>query len=699
MVGAFALLVMFLGAAPAQAKLPVVGEIPVVGEVDEAILGVGEAVLNPAEVVLKGFVHLLQAIFGGVEAHLITEVIAGLLAIPNFDTGHVAGLEHTTTAIAAGMLGAVLTLSILRYYIAGLSNSGSGGFEALQGLVRVVAAVGFIVLWPGVFTECLEIPSAFNHALLGSTSVQHNVALLFDAALTIGAGAFALNIGVGLIFVILIGLISAIVFIALLWMKVLLSVMMMFLYVSMPLCIVLWPVPELSWLATSAMKALGVASIVPSVWAILFSLSAAVNADVLTLSGSHSIIDTVIIRPLAGITLMLLCITIPRFLMRTALIGPHGQPGGWRVWRTVTFGMFAARAAAGGARSVATAATEGHPTAARMIDALPSPIKPPTEAGGGSLAGRVVFGKSGYLKDDEDESERVPPPDLSVPDRESAGASSAGTAASATGAVVAGAAAGAATGGAGAPAGAAAGAAAGEGAAAGATATGGAAAGAAATEGAAAGQAASTRAEAAGAGAREQPLLAAQQQAGAVRQGRWEAADRAGRGMYEQAHSESESSSAKDVRAAMAQLPPQTQQRLAQIMASDPDRLRDSIAHSMQEPGWTGEERAALWTIGSARKKQAQDGMDLALSDPAGSFSSSGQAPGGSPSVGATPAAGAGRSEGRLSGAPSPASSADASPPPSGTPSLGAPLREQPSTGDPRADRSADVSEESPFRE
>jgi hypothetical protein len=493
-IGFIALLVLLVGAAPAEAKtsIPLVGEIPVVGPIVEGAEALGEVVLNPTEAVLKGFVHLLQAIFGGFAAYLVTEVVAGLLAIPNFDTGHVAGLEQTTTTIAAGMLSAVLTLSILRYYIAGLTNSASGGFEALQGLVRVVAAVGFIVLWPGIFTECLAIPSAFNHALLGSTSVQANVAGLFDAALAVGAGAFAINIGLGLIFVILIGLISAVIFISLLWMKVLLSVMMMFLYVSMPLCIVLWPIPELSWLATSAMKALGVAAIMPSVWAILFALSAAVNADVLTFAGSHSIIDTVIIRPLAGDSLMLLCITIPRFLMRTALIGPKGQPGGWRVWRTVTFGMFAARGAAGGARAVATAATEGHSTATRMIDALPTPVKPPTKAGDGSLTGRMVFGKSGYVKDDEDTGERVPPPDLSAPDRDSTKTSSSGTAARAAGAVVAGAAAGAATGGAGAPAGAAAGAAAGE----------GAAAGAAASEGAAAGQAATSGAETAGASSR-----------------------------------------------------------------------------------------------------------------------------------------------------------------------------------------------------
>jgi hypothetical protein len=663
-VGALTLVVMALGAAPAQAHIPIVGEIPVVGPVVEGIGSAGEAVLNPAEAVLKGFIHLLQAIFGGFEAHLITEVIAGLLAIPNFDTGHVAALEGTTTAIAAGMLTAVLTLSILRYYIAGLTNSASGGFEALQGLVRVVGAVGFIILWPDFFSECLQIPSAFNHALLGSTSVQHNVAALFDAAMALGSGAFALNLGLGLIFVILIGLISACVFIGLLWMKVLLSVMMMFLYVSMPLCIVLWPVPELSWLASSAMKALAVGVIVPSVWAIIFALSAAVNTDVLTFAGSHSIIDTVIIRPLAGITLMLLCITIPRFLMRAALIGPHGQPGGWRVWRTVTFGMFAARAGAGGARSVATAATEGHPTAGRVIDALPTQIKPPTEAGSGSLAGRMVFGKSGYTKDDEKDSQRVPPPNLPVPDRDGGGAaSSSATSGGAVAGSVAGAtAAGAATGGAGAPAGAAAGAAGSEGAAAG---------GATASEGAAAGQAATTGGAEAAAGTtpREQPQSPSQQeqrQARAGRQARWEEADRAGRGMYAQAHSQTESSSAKDVRAAMAQLPAQTQQRLADIMDSSPDRLRDSIAHSMGDPGWSAGERQALWTIGAARKKQAQDGMDLALG-------------GGSPGTPSSP---------------------DTTAPPPGTPSLGAPLREQPPPGEQQASEPReDASDINPFRE
>ncbi len=378
--------------AAAHASLPL-GEIPVIGPPLEVI----KTALRPiGGAVVDALLKVLQAIFGGVEAKLITGVINALLTIPNFDNGQVAGLEKTTVAIAMGMLSAVLTLSIVRYYVAGLTDSGSGGFEALQGLVRVIGAVSFIVVWPGLFNEVVKIPRLFNAALLGSGSVQRNVALLFDAALVFGAGAFAVGGGIGLIFPITIGLIAAVVFILLLWMKVQLAILLMFLYVSMPLAVVLWPVPELSWLSTSALKTLFVALIVPCVWAILFALSAAINTDVLTWVPTHSVIDTVIVRPLAGITLMILCITIPRFLMRTAMIGPQGQPGGGRMLRMVALGVLGARAATGAGRAVAAAAAEGNPGAQRMIDALPSPVRPPSGPGEGSVGARVVFGRSGF---------------------------------------------------------------------------------------------------------------------------------------------------------------------------------------------------------------------------------------------------------------------------------------------------------------
>ncbi len=506
----------------------------------------------PLKAAVSALLSILEAIFGGIEAKLITGVINGLLATPNFDSGHVAQLEQTTVAIAAGMLSAVLTLSIVRYYIVGLTSGGSGGFEALQGIARVVGAVGFIIAWGGIFNEIVQIPKMFNAALLGSSSVQHSVVLLFDAALVIGGGAFAINAGLGLIFVILIGFLAAIVFIALLWMKVLLSVLMMFLYVTMPLCVALWPVPELGWLAASALKALFVGLLAPCVWAILFALSAAVNTDVLTWAPSHSIIDTVIIRPLAGITLMILCITIPRFLMRAAMIGPGGQAGGWRVWRTVTFGMFALRGAAGAGRAVATAAVEGQPAARRMIDALPSAVRPPSEPGQGTLAGRMVFGRSGF---GEQSSQRPGAEETQKPKQTEASPSQS-------------------------------------------------------TERDPAPDAKAGAAESTGGAIRRQE--AGFSVPGIKRPAYDKAAiDQAWQGMH--AASQMSPPSSNDVTAAMREFPADTQRAITAYQRANPTRMRQWAAHHAGSESLSDSQRAAVLTIGSAPKKALEGGIDRAM--------------------------------------------------------------------------------------
>lgn len=635
-------------------------EIPVLGPAVKAIGGVGHAVLHPLDTVVEGFVKILQAIFGGIEAKLITGVINALLTIPNFDNGHVASLESTTVAIAAGMLSAVLSLSILRYYLAGLTDSGSGGFEALQALSRLAGAVGFIILWRGLFNTVVEIPRLFNEALLGSGSVQHNVALLFDAALVVGSGAFALNAGIGLIFVIVIGFIAAITFIALLWMKVLLSVLLMFLYVSMPLAVVLWPIPELSWVAAAAMKTLFVALIVPCVWAILFALAAAVNADVLTWVPTHSVIDTVIVRPLAGITLMLLCLTIPRFLMRTAMIGPHAQPSRGRLWRTVAIGMLGSRAVSGTARAVAGAAAEGNPAAQRMIDALPSPARPPSEPGGGGLAARMVFGRSGFAKENDD-----------------AGSKGGGGSGSQSGGVAQG--------------------------------------GSGVAEQEPGEQSDARSAAASGAAGGEQAVRRNEQSfsvAGIDRP----AYDRASANdAWQTMHARAQMSppNTAGVVRAMGQFSPETQRGLASFHEANPTRMRQFAAGHVGAAGLNDGQRDALLTLGSAPKDTLQQGMAGAIgrldSQPANSEHTTGmtappspgaQAPGGnrasSPSPNRQP------SVDRPSAGP-PAVPSGESPPPLG-PSLGADLPEQPrspaSPSNPSSERPApDRSDPEPFLE
>jgi hypothetical protein len=656
----------------------------------------------PLKAATSALLSVLKAIFGGVEAKLLTDVIKGLLAIPNFNSGNVAALEQTTSALSIGMLGSVLTLSIFRYYLSGLSDSGSGGFEAIQGVTRVIGVAGFICAWPSVFGELVLIPKMFDSALLGSPAVQNSVATLFDGALAIGAEAFVLSSGLGLIFVVLIGLLGALVFIGLLWMKVLLSVMLMFLFVSMPLCVVMWPVPELSWLASAAMRSMFVALLVPCVWAIVFALAAAVNADVLSWAPSHSIIDTVVIRPLAGITLMLLCISLPRFLMRTVMIGPAGEGrGGARVWRAVTLGLFAARAVSGTARTVAAAANEGQKTAQRVIDHLPQQAKPPHAAGEGSLAGRMIYGRSGFgqgrdepgvdppLIDPEGDSPSQPggggeqsagsgedtqaeQPPATPTEQQSGGTEEQGEQ----------------------PAGG-------------------------PVEQPAAGAEGATEATGARAGADRAKQAAGGDPVQA------ELIDRAGVGMFHDAHAGG--SSKEEVADAIGQLRPSAQARITSIAGGNPEKLRDSIAQTLHNPAWSEEERDALWTIGSARMKEVEEGIALAATrrheaaaaeTPAGGPEpAAGGDPGGSPAAQPAPDPGIGAATGAQAPAggqapPSPprqepAAGNGGDAPEKGGPaaqaapggrSLGSGLVEQPSpTGEPAEAEPPDIPDSEPF--
>jgi hypothetical protein len=607
-------------------------EIPIVGPVVKGIGGIGHAVLHPVDTVVEGFVKLLQAIFGGIEARLITGVIKALLTIPNFNNGNVTTLEKTCVAISAGMLSAVLTLSIVRYYLAGLGDQGSGGFEALQALSRLAGAVGFIILWPGIFNTAVEIPKLFNGALLGSGGVQHNVALLFDGALVVGSGAFTIGGSVGLIFVMIIGLIAAATFIALIWMKVLLSVLLMFLYVSTPFAMAMWPIPELSWLFTAAMRTLLVALMVPCVWAILFALSAAINTDVLTWMPTHSIIDTIIVRPLAGITLMILCVTIPRFLLRTAMIGPHGQSGGGRLWRTVTIGILGSRIATGAARSLAGAAAEGYPGAQRLIDALPSPAQPPSGRGQGSMAARMVFGRSGFSADEKGNGTDGGKPPGGTPKDWGAGGPDGGAGPSdPTGPP-----------------------------------------------------------NPAGQGS------SATRDSSATQRAR---IDAAGEGMALAATHEP--STPGQVASAMEALPEHTQRRIADIRASDPLKLRDALAHQVSSDAWNGAQREALWTIGSARGKEVDEGINTAIgrldsqpssAAPASASSSTGQTAKGESSgqSGAPPAGGSAAPESPATVSVQPPGEPRAAAKSTRTPAADAPHQQPPA---PR-----EVSEPSPMR-
>jgi hypothetical protein len=74
-------------------------------------------------------------------------VVGWLVAVPDYAPpgSHVAATERTVLAMAGAVLGAIATISIARFWVAGVA--GSGG-SALEGLARTVGAALLLPVWP-----------------------------------------------------------------------------------------------------------------------------------------------------------------------------------------------------------------------------------------------------------------------------------------------------------------------------------------------------------------------------------------------------------------------------------------------------------------------------------------------------------------------------------------------------------------------
>jgi hypothetical protein len=202
---------------------------------------------------------ILQATFatGAVAAPVLAPALA---EVPDYGASAKAGgtswLEGYLTAIAFAVLGLLVTFSALRFWIAGIA--GQGAFAALQALVRAVAAGLLIVAWPFVFDNLAAVLNAATHALLD----QHTVHASMFALTGFNAAALAVLFGVsklpkvgqiGWIFGILIFGLQAVTIVGLLLLKVGLAVSTTVIFVSMPLLLALWVLPELEWLAATGM--------------------------------------------------------------------------------------------------------------------------------------------------------------------------------------------------------------------------------------------------------------------------------------------------------------------------------------------------------------------------------------------------------------------------------------------------------------
>jgi hypothetical protein len=279
---------------------------------------------------------ILKQTFGGLAVAASPLLTGTLTQVPDFasHSGGVVALERSTTAIGFAVAALVLTLSILRFALAGVSAS--GGFEGAEGVTRTLVAALAMLAWPWAFHSVAALMNTVTNALLSTSSV-HVALLALVGVGGIGAVLFATHSKIGWIFGIVILGLEALLMIGLLLMKVLLAGATTLIFVAMPLALALWPLRETAWIAGRLAHVLFVAVATPLIWALIFATAAVMGRSVFGLHGGFW--DTILIRPLAAMSMFVLAFWAPLMLLRHAHGGvghPVGRLAGYASMRLAT---------------------------------------------------------------------------------------------------------------------------------------------------------------------------------------------------------------------------------------------------------------------------------------------------------------------------------------------------------------------------
>jgi len=314
-------LLLFAASPPRAMALPI-GPIGVgpLGGLGGLLGGVTGGI---AKLAVGAFDAIIKTLFAPIAKFITTELIGWLVAVPNLTQGNVAQLEQTVEAMGGGLLGAVATISTIRYWAAGFAGGGDSGFAALEGLTRTVGAALFLAIWPWLFDTAVSITNLFTNSLLGSGAVVHSVSHLLAAGL--GAG-IALNFTpIGLFLDIAIAVAASLLFLGLLLVKIVVSISTVLVFIGMPLAVVAWPV--VPWIARAAMRAFAVCLLVPVMWALCFAASAAVSLNAISFNAS-SVLNA-LLEPLVAIVLLWVMLRLPVHLAKVAMLGAAPLGGGF----------------------------------------------------------------------------------------------------------------------------------------------------------------------------------------------------------------------------------------------------------------------------------------------------------------------------------------------------------------------------------
>ena len=317
-------MLMLSAVEPSQARAGLLG-LPDPGQLIGGLLGgVGHAIGGTVgKLAVTAFDAIVHALFAPIARFINAQLIGWLVAVPDYAPpgSHVAATERTVLAMAGAALGAVATISVARFWAAGLA--GSGG-SALEGLARTVGAALLLPIWPWIFHTAVALANDASTALLGSGSVTKSSANLL--AVGVGAGVGLGFLGVGLFVSIVMAVVASILFLGLLMMKVVLAISTVLVFIGMPIAIVLSPL--VPWISRVLVRAFAVCLAVPFAWAVCFAASAAMLNDGLSLKGSSGFFNA-LLEPLAAIALLWVMLMLPTRFAQMAMLGASSVRAGF----------------------------------------------------------------------------------------------------------------------------------------------------------------------------------------------------------------------------------------------------------------------------------------------------------------------------------------------------------------------------------
>jgi hypothetical protein len=221
-----------------------------------------------------------------------------------------ASLYIATRDFAFAALSAVLTLSVIHYWAAGLFSQGGGAGVAIEGLVRTIGAALFILAWPFIIDSGVGLSAIIRDELIPGAKLDAINATLFSAAV------FSPGLVVGIIIVSAYAVIALALYIT----KVMLSVGLLTLAGMMPLAMVLWAIPALAWFANAMLKACAAIIAVQVAWAGEVFLFAQIPGNWLTFSGQGHVLSK-LAAPITMVALLFLMLLTAPWVMRLAGMG------------------------------------------------------------------------------------------------------------------------------------------------------------------------------------------------------------------------------------------------------------------------------------------------------------------------------------------------------------------------------------------